>query len=210
MARYQVVKGSVGIMNPWLYKFTTDLVACVSYACGRIAQEISSLPDASFGTDPRVQRVSGTPGSNAALSFAQSIVAPHSNAYARHFLSEHGNTARMDLGNLVEQYAIERLRTSYRGWIEFKHYKYQCSQASPPLFPINYMGNSKSARPDIRYEFYSGTPNGDEVVFDITTQREAALGHLLNKRINNTTIGTHPRIPIAVEIIWEDKDLYNV
>jgi len=63
------------------------------------------------------------------------------------------------------------------------------------------MGNNKSARPDFRYAFY-----GEEVVFDITTPMEANKGHLLNKSIGPLTINNHPRIPIAVEVVWEDSD----
>src|SRR5699024_2234962 len=107
--RYQVVKGSVGPMNLWLYKFTYDLVACVRFACSQIALDISKQPDAAFGTEPRVQKNSGTSGSVSANNFSQIITGGHANAYARHFMSVHGKTTRMDLGNLVEQCAIQRL-----------------------------------------------------------------------------------------------------
>ncbi len=206
MATYQVVKGSVSLANLWLYRFTNALVDCVSFASAEIAIGISRQPDAAFGTDLRVQRSSGTSASIAAANFSHSVVAPHANSYARHFAAVNGRTARMDLGNLVEQVAIKRLREAYPRWIETTHYRYQVSRPVGHLFPINYLGTTKSARPDIRYEFYSGTPKGDEVVFDITTPGEA--GHLLGKRVDARTIKMHPRIPIAVEIIWEDCDIY--
>src|SRR5208283_1337035 len=102
------------------------------------------------------------------------IVAPHANAYARHFMSVKGKTTRLDLGNLIEQRAEFRLRTAYPGWRQNVNWLYQQSVASPPRFPITYGG-----RPDFRYEFYSGQPNGDEAIFDITTPQQ--VGHLLNK-----------------------------
>ncbi len=207
MARYVVVKGSVGPWNLWLYKFTRDLVSCVDHACKEIAREISRQPDASFGTEARIAKASTTTAGTAATSFSTGLVAPHSNAYARHFMSVNGRTTRMDLGNLVEQRAIERLRSHYTGWRENVHYLYQRSNAIPPRFPVNYTGASKSARPDIRYEFYSGQAGGDEAVFDITTPAQA--GHLLHKSIGATPISRHARIPVAVEVIWEDADLYN-
>ncbi len=206
MARYEVVKGELlPLQNIWLYKFTRDLVACVEFACSEVALEASAQPLAAYGTEGRIQKGSVTAGGSAATGFAQSVSASHANAYMRHFLAVKGMTARMDLGNLVEQRAFERLRT-YKGWREGEHYLYNESNPAPTRFPINYRGRTKSARPDFRYEFYSSTIQ-QEVVLDITTGAQA--GHLLNKKIGSTSIGNHSQIPIAIEIIWEDLDLYN-
>ena len=122
-------------------------------------------------------------------------------------MARDGKTVRMDLGNLIEQMAYDRLRTYYSDWVEGYHYLYQTSAVRLPRFPINYVGAISTARPDFRYEFYSGKANGDEAVFDITTPNQ--VGHLLTKSIGNTTIANHPKIPVAVEIIWENSDMYN-
>lgn len=208
MATYKVVKGSVSVSNLWLYKFTRDLVSCVEFACKQVAREISGQPDSAFGTEHKIAKGAVTNAGLASQAFSQAVVAPHANAYARHLMEgARGKTNRMDLGNLVEQYAADRMEKHYTGWKKDHHYLYQVSVAQPPRFPVNYMGNTKSARPDFRYEFFSGTPNGDEAVFDITTTAQA--GHLLNKKIGGTSIQMHARIPVAVEIIWTDSDLYN-
>jgi len=112
MARYQVVKGKIGWTNGNLWLFASKLVSCVHEACREIAYEISSQPDAAFGTTKKIAQGAVNAGGAAAANFANSIVAPHADAYARHFMSVDGKTVRMDLGNTVEQAVANKLAAS--------------------------------------------------------------------------------------------------
>lgn len=206
MAYYEVVKpagGSLSLKNHYLRMFVDDLVAAVQTASKEIAVEISSQPAQAFGIAQRVQQGAGDPSALAAQNFSSALPASHANAYARHFMAYGGRTTRMDMGNLVEQRAYEHLKKP--GWIyswkEGEHFLYQVSVAQPPLFPIKFVGNKKSARPDFRYAFY-----GNEVLFDITTPSQK--GHLLQKAVNGVTVANHGKVVMAIEVIWEDGDFY--
>lgn len=201
MASYEVVKGGGTPRNLNLIAFTDDLVSCVSYACKEIAREISRSPDGAFGIEDHVEKSSTTLGGTSAESFSGTVTAPHANAYARHFMSIKGKTIRMDLGNLIEQRAVELLKEHCDHWIKGTHYLYQSSIVWPG-FPVNYMGTTKSARPDIRFAL----DGKNEAVFDFTTPLQ--VGHLLRKTINRQPIEMHSEIPIAIEIIWDDRDLF--
>ena len=201
MPHHQVVKGSFGD-NPQLRAFAGDLVSCVQAACVEIGATISSEPEAAFGTQTRVTKEGSTAASVAAREFRDAIPASHANAYGRHFMARVGKTVRMDLGNLVEQRAIAHLRAHYPIWREGEHYLYQVSTARAPDFPINFVGTSATARPDVRFRC-----NGGEAVFDFTTPRQ--VGHLLTKRIGRSTLGNLASIPVAVEIVWQDSDVHD-
>lgn len=203
MATYQEVKGTVA-GDAMLSAFTTALVACVRYACGRVGRDISGFDEGAYGVESTIPSGSIGTGGLAASAFSSGLVAPHASAFARHFLrASRSATMRMDVGNVVEQFTFSNLRDFYTDWTEGVDYLYQKSTALPPAFPINYMGTSKSARPDFRVPF-----GGGEAVFDITTPREA--GHLLDKKVDGKRLGDHAKIPVAVEILWEDKDLYGL
>lgn len=203
MATFQVVKGSIS-GDAMLTAFTEALVNCVGFACGSIGREMSKLDTTAYGTESTITKTSTGLGGLGATSFTGTLVAPHSNAYARHFLRlDKSATNRMDLGNLVEQLTYTSLRDYYTDWTEGTHYLYQKSLAAPPGFPIKYTGTSKSARPDFR------VPHGDgEAVFDVTTPLEA--GHLTEKKVDGTKLADHAKVIVAVEIVWEDKDLWGL
>jgi hypothetical protein len=199
MATYKVMKGNIGYTDIWLWKFARDLTACVKSSCKDISTAVSILDSSAYGGETRVAK-GGTGTSSAGVNaFTANIKAPHANAYVRHLVSVVGRTTRMDLGNLVEQVAYEKLKTYW--WYEGINFVYNCSKQLEH-FPISYVGNIKSARPDFRYAF-----KGQEAVFDITTDLQA--GHILEKRVNKTTLGNHPNIPIAVEVIWQEPDFWQ-
>ncbi|MGC2854582.1 hypothetical protein ACM64Y_03835 [Novispirillum sp. DQ9] len=203
MATYKVVKGSIS-GDAMLSEFTEALTGCVSFACGKISRDISKLDTTAYGSESTITKASTGLGGLGATSFAGTVVAPHANAYARHFLRlDKSATARMDLGNLVEQLTFTSLRDYYTDWTEGTHYLYQTSIAVPPGFPIKYTGTSKTARPDFRVPH-----GGGEAVFDITTPLE--VGHLIDKQVDGTKLADHAKVLVAVEIIWEDKDLWGL
>ncbi len=195
MARYIVVKGT---LQGSPLSFADDLVDCVRQACKKAASEISSLPSSAFGTETTIASTSATTPRAEAAQFAQNIGVSHGDNYARKFLQEKITTVtRMATGYVSEQMTLCYLAQGKK-WIDGTHYLYNDSTIKPS-FPIAYQG-----RPDFRFSLGNGT----EAVFDITTPLQC--GHLLDKKVtSNTSIGNHPRIPIAVEIIWEDEDWYS-
>jgi hypothetical protein len=209
MAFWAAAKGQILLPMIDLRAFADNLTACVTQACAEIAKAISDYPEEAYGSSHVIAKGDDDDGGLAAMDFTTTVDAPHANAYARHFLSGRiGRTNRMDLGNLIEQRANELLQSGFPKWKVGQHYLYQQSLPSYPRFPVSFMGKSKSGRPDFRFELSTSAGDPSEAVFDITTPGE--IGHVRSKTVSGgRTIGTCDEIPIAVEIFWQDSDIYK-
>lgn len=209
MARYVVLFTKTGgPPDQRVVQFAEALCMAADNACQRHSMELTQVPDSAFGTDNLIAKGAiGTAAAVGSTQYTQAVSVSHGNAFARHFMAERNyKVNRMDLGNVVEQLTADILHVHAQDF-QFTRdvdYLYQKSAQQLPDFPIHFMGNSKSARPDFRLAM----PGGQEALFDLTTPAEQ--GHLLNKKVNSTPVQNLAQVNACVEIIWETHDFLSV